>query len=92
MNRYRIVLYLLLAIFNTLSAFAQSWESIKADTAYLYGEGFGSTVAEADQFALNDLISKISLQVTSNTTSEMQETIVNDKLDSKESFGMFMNS
>ncbi len=92
MNRYRIVLYLLLAIFNTLSAFAQSWESIKADTAYLYGEGFGSTVAEADQFALNDLISKISLQVTSNTTSEMQETIVNDKLDSKESFGMFMNT
>lgn len=79
-------------IFNTLSVFSQSWESIKNDTTYLYGEGTGSTSAEADRAALNDLLSKITMQVSSTTTQVIEETVENGQLDSKESFGMMMNT
>lgn len=92
MNKCKFILFLFFVVFGTLSTFAQSWESIKSDTAYLYGEGFGVTVAEADQYALNDLIGKISLQVSSNTNSEMQESLVNGDLESRESFGMLINT
>lgn len=46
---------------------AQTWEEVQADTqTYLYGEGTGETVDEADQQALASLISKISVVVSSN--------------------------
>lgn len=92
MDYSKFIFYLIFVAFSNFSVFAQSWESVKNDTAYLYGEGFGTTKAEADQFALNDLISKISLQVSSSTTTEMQESVVNGNLESKESFGMLMNT
>lgn len=56
-------------LINILPAFSQSWESIKADHSYIYGEGHGITVAEADKDALNDLISKISLHVSGLTST-----------------------
>ncbi len=46
---------------------AQTWEEVQADPqTYLYGEGTGETVDEADQQALASLISKISVVVSSN--------------------------
>ena len=46
---------------------AQTWEEVQADTqTYLYGEGTGETIDEADQQALASLISKISVVVSSN--------------------------
>ena len=91
MRVFRYTLSLII-LFFTLPAFAQSWESVKKDPTYLYGEGFGVTVAEADQAALNDLISKISLQISSESKQEMTESVVNGKLTSGESFGMIMNT
>ena len=82
----------LIILFFALPAFSQSWESVKKDPTYLYGEGFGVTVAEADQAALNDLIGKISLQISSESKQEMTENVVNGKLTSGESFGMIMNT
>lgn len=91
MNIFRSI-FLLIILFFTFPAFAQSWESVKKDPSFLYGEGFGVTVAEADQAALNDLISKISVQVSSKTTQEMSENVTNGQLTSQESFGMIMNT
>lgn len=50
-----------------VSASAQSWDEIKRNSAlYLYGEGSGATVEEADRKALADLVSKISVVVSSD--------------------------
>lgn len=59
----------LIVLFFTLPLFAQTWDSVKGNRDYIWGEGTGPTVAEADRKALNDLISKISLQVSSAVDS-----------------------
>ena len=48
-------------------------EAIKADPNYLWGQGFGETVKEADQGALSDLMSKISVQIESDFTIDERE-------------------
>lgn len=62
---------------------AQSWESIKKDYTYLWGEGRGSTVAEADRNALADLTSKITTHVYSTFDIVEEETSDGKKVDSK---------
>ncbi len=47
-------------------AFAQTTDEIKSSSAYLWGEGEGNTLQQADKRALKDLISQISVQVESN--------------------------
>lgn len=66
-----------------LIATAQSWESIKSNPAYLYGEGWGASVSEADQMALGDLISKISITVSSNFEVTEEETSMLGKTDAQ---------
>ena len=34
---------------SCLAAFAQNWEGVKADSSYIWGEGWGPTIEEADQ-------------------------------------------
>lgn len=70
-----------------LSGFSQqsNWKSIKGSHLYLYGEGWGNTVDEADQAALSALISKISVTIESETRSVEEETIANGSLNSKSS-------
>lgn len=63
--------------------FAQSWESVKASRDYLWGEGFGSSILEADQQALRDLISKISVHVSGDFKIEEEETTTNGKLEAQ---------
>lgn len=60
------------------AAYSQSInvEAIKADTTLLYGEATAITVEEADEYALQNLISKISLTVSSSTHDEAQESTV----------------
>jgi len=48
-------------------------ESIKADPQYLWGYGFGTSVKEADQAALSDLMSKISVQIESDFVIDERE-------------------
>lgn len=77
---------LYIIIFMSLYAFpalAQSWESVKASRDYLWGEGFGSSILEADQQALRDLISKISVHVSGDFKIEEEETSTNGKLEAQ---------
>lgn len=90
-NSRNLFVFFVILLF-TFPVFSQNWESVKNDPSFLYGEGFGVTVAEADQAALSDLISKISLQISSKTTQESSESVVNGNLTSKESFDMIMNT
>ncbi len=69
-----------------LPIYAQDWEHIKKSPLYLYGEGWGVTVSEADNNALNDLISKISVQVTGEIEQQESEGVSNDSLVAKKDF------
>lgn len=80
-----VKIYFILFTFFLLitTANAQSWETIKKNNDYLWGEGHGSTVAEADRNALSDLTSKITVHVSNNFEITEEENINGQKIDSK---------
>ena len=61
---------------------SQNWNEVKSKPdIFLYGEGWGATVEEADQQALAALISKISVVVSSDFTMTEDEKSINGVLD-----------
>lgn len=76
----------------TLSVFAQNWESVKGNPEYLYGEGWGSTLQDADNNALQALISKIAVNISSSTTQIDQETNKDGNLTSVSDFKSMINT
>lgn len=85
MNK-RLYFSILSLLFTVLSVSSQNWETVKSDSSYLYGEGWGITVAEADEQALQDLISKISVQVVGEISHEEKESVSNEGVDGKSVF------
>ena len=69
-------LILLLTILFPFSLTAQDIEEIKNSPDYLCGEGRGESLREADNEALRDLISKISVSVQSDY-SDVTSTLIN---------------
>lgn len=68
--------------FSVSPIIAIDWETLKNNsTEYLWGEGYGATLAEADQSALNDLVSKISVQVTGKNDFSEFEEVTNTGID-----------
>lgn len=67
----------------SLAINAQSWDNIKENSTYLWGEGKGSTVAEADRNALSDLTSKITTHVSSTFDIIEEENSDGKKVDGK---------
>ena len=59
---------LISAIFLMIAtnAFSITISEIKSSPSYLYGDGIGANKEEADQMALKDLLSQISVQVESS--------------------------
>lgn len=64
----RVLLGLLL-VFPALSSPEKDWDRIKAKADVIWGEGWGSSVEEADREALAALSSRISVAVTSDFRS-----------------------
>lgn len=87
----RKVLFAFLFLFS-LNGYSQSVSQIKADKSYLSGEGWGSTLKQADDAALQDLISKISVNVRSSFTSIEEEMNKNGSLDSKSIYTSIINT
>lgn len=69
-----------------LQAQAQSVGQIKADESYIFGEGWGSSLKQADNAALQDLTSKISVSVNSADFLEVKNVQENGTADSKINF------
>ena len=87
------VLTILVTLFLFPTASAQSWNEVKRNTTiYLYGEGVGATVEEADQYALADLISKISVVVNSNFSIEEEETSTNGKVEAQSTANLMVQT
>ena len=72
MRRCFVVLFCLLSCFG---AFSQNWESVKADNTLIWGEGWGSSVDEADQQALSSLVSKITIAVVNDFQQVEQQVL-----------------
>lgn len=81
----RYILTLVLTLVAVVAS-AQDWNEIKSSRLYLYGEGYGATIDEADRQALSDLISKIAINVSSTSNQSAQETDKNGKLTSNSDF------
>lgn len=65
---------------------AQDWETVKSSKLFLYGEGYGASLEEADRQALSDLISKISINISSVTQQKDDEKSHNGKVESNSEF------
>ena len=72
MRRCFVVLFCVLSCFG---AFSQNWESVKADNTLIWGEGWGSSVDEADQQALSSLVSKITIAVVNDFQQVEQQVL-----------------
>ena len=63
--------------FVCLAASAQTWEQIQNDSRYIWGEGFGNSIDEADNNALMALISKLVVNVSASTKSHDSQMVRN---------------
>lgn len=79
-------------LFFALSSFAQSWESVKSSPEYLYGEGWGNSVSEADKQALAALISKIAVSVSSASDNRDESSVKNGQLEEVSQFTSSINT
>ena len=70
----------------TLPLGAQTWEQVKGNGKYLYGEGWGNTIDEADQQAIGALVGKIAIHVNKNTKANDRFVQHNDKVDETSQF------
>ena len=69
-------LFLFLAsLFGSLSVSAQDFESIKNDPSYVWGQGSGESLQSADDNAVKDLVSQISMNIDNQT----ETTISNEQ-------------
>ena len=68
----KLLVVTLLALLGA-AAFAQDWERIVADPSLIWGEGWGSSVEEADRQALSSLVSRITVAVVSDFRQEEQQ-------------------
>ena len=87
-KRLIFVLFALVA----LTASAQSWEEVRDSEDYIYGEGWGSTVTEADKQALANLIGKIATNVQGESHSSLKTQNSNGQLNEESQFSQTVST
>ena len=87
-KRLIFVLFALVA----LTASAQTWEQVRDSEDYIYGEGWGSTVTEADKQALANLIGKIASNVQGESHSSLKTQNSNGQLNEESQFSQTVST
>ena len=87
-KRLIFVLFALVA----LTASAQTWEQVRDSEDYIYGEGWGSTVTEADKQALANLIGKIATNVQGESYSSLKTQNSNGQLNEESQFSQTVST
>lgn len=87
-----VILMLLLPLTSLAQTAEERAEQMKANAEYICGEGWGDTYNSADQAALADLISKISLNISNSFEIKEEEFNTNSSFDSKTAITSVMNS
>lgn len=82
-NTPKRIMFFWVLFFFCCSTNAQSWKDIKNDPTYLWGEGVGATLAEADRNALTDLTSKITTHVSNSFDIIEEENNDGTQIDTK---------
>lgn len=85
-------IFILSLCLSVLGANAQNWETVKSSKLFLYGEGYGASLDEADRQALADLISKISINISSVTSQTEAEKARGGKVESNSDFTSSINT
>ena len=85
-------LVMMLLLMTSLNVFSQKWEEVRDSEDYIYGEGWGSTVAEAERQALANLIGKIATNVTGESHSSLKTQSSNGQLDEESQFSQTVNT
>ena len=80
---FSLFILMLMSLLAVAQSPLEQLAKIQADENYIWGEGRNTTDSKANQGALNDLISKISVTVQSETNLDMQQVNDGDKIDSK---------
>lgn len=88
----KIGILLLMALVGCFGVAAQSAEQLRNSKEYLTGEGTGETLKAADNAALNDLLSKISVNVQGSFQTIENEVSTNGKVDAKSACQMVVNT
>lgn len=91
MLKERIIL-LMVVLAGWASSSAQSVEQLRNSSEYLTGEGEGETLKAADNAALNDLLSKISVNVQGSFSTVESEVATNGKVDAQSACKMVVNT
>ncbi len=87
-----MIMMLLLPLTSLAQTAEERAEQMKANAEYICGEGWGDTYNSADQAALADLISKISLNISNSFEIKEEEFNTNSSFDSKTAITSVMNS
>lgn len=87
-KRLIFILFALVA----LTASAQTWEQVRDSEDYIYGEGWGSTVTEADKQALANLIGKIATNVQGESHSSLKTQNSNGQLNEESQFSQTVST
>lgn len=87
-----MILMLLLPLTSLAQTAEERAKQMKANAEYICGEGWGDTYNSADQAALADLISKISLNISNSFEIKEEEFNTNSSFDSKTAITSVMNS
>ena len=85
-------LIFVLFAFVALTASAQTWEQVRDSEDYIYGEGWGSTVTEADKQALANLIGKIATNVQGESHSSLKTQNSNGQLNEESQFSQTVST
>lgn len=90
---YKYIILISVCACIALSAQAQTdIRQIQSNPDYICAEGFGETFEEADNMALRILSSQIWTFISSRTTDNGSERLINGKLEVEEERSMFLNS
>lgn len=77
MAKLRLPIISLILIISLCDCLAQSWSEVKESGKYFYGEGWGSSVEEANQEALTNLIQQFRVNISVNSQQSHQRQDVN---------------
>ncbi|MDD2386922.1 MAG: hypothetical protein PHP52_09095 [Bacteroidales bacterium] len=86
----KIILFYFTLLF-CLNIFSQKPESIKSDGRYIWGEATASSLDQADNFAVKDLVSQVSTKVESSFSTTMIESGENLKEYTRSAINTYSN-
>lgn len=83
MAKLRLTIISLILILSLCDCIAQSWSEVKTSGKYFYGEGWGSSVEEANQEALTNLIQQFRVNISVNSQQSHRRKDVDGKYTSE---------